>query len=126
GMNAIVVPLRDPLVLAKECATVDFLSNGRLLPAFGVGGERAPEFAATGREPKGRGRYADEVLEICERLWRDDHVDYDGQHFHYRDVTIEPKPLQQPLPIWIGGSSQAAIRRTARIGTGWLGGIQSP
>src|SRR5690606_30917523 len=60
GMNAIVLPLRDPLVLAKECATLDFLSGGRLLPVFGVGGEQAPEFAATNRNPVGRGRQADE------------------------------------------------------------------
>ena len=60
GMNAILAPLRDPLVLAKECATLDFLSGGRLLPAFGVGGLAAPEFAATGRSPKGRGAIGDE------------------------------------------------------------------
>jgi probable F420-dependent oxidoreductase len=126
GMNAIVLPLRDPLVLAKECATLDFLSGGRLLPAFGVGSEIAPEFAATGREAKGRGAVADEILEIMTRLWSEDAVTYRGRHFRYENVSIAPKPVQQPLPVWIGGSSPAAIRRTARLGTGWLGGVQSP
>jgi probable F420-dependent oxidoreductase len=125
GMNAIVLPFRDPLVLAKECATLDFLSGGRLLPAFGVGGEVAPEFKAVNREPTGRGPYSDEMLEIMMRLWAEDHVSYEGKHFHYEDVTITPRPVQQPLPLWIGGSSQAAIRRTAKLGTGWLGGLQT-
>ena len=126
GMNAIVLPLRDPLVLAKECATLDFLSGGRLLPVFGVGSDLAPEFRATGRNPEGRGRRADEALELLRRLWSEEHVTFEGKHFQYRDVTIAPRPVQQPLPMWIGGSSEAAVRRTATFGTGWLGGIQSP
>jgi len=126
GMNAIVLPLRDPLVLAKECATLDFLSGGRLLPAFGVGAEVAPEFRATGREPVGRGSRADEMLEIMVRLWSEGSVTYHGQHYHYEEASISPKPVQQPLPVWIGGSSEAAVRRTARFGTGWLAGLQTP
>ncbi len=126
GMNAIVLPLRDPLVLAKECATLDFLSGGRLLPAFGVGAETAPEFRATGRDPRGRGSRSDEMLEIMARLWGEEHVSFRGKHFQYDDVTIAPRPVQQPLPMWIGGSSDAAVKRTAKYGTGWLGGIQLP
>lgn len=126
GMNAIVVPLRDPLVLAKECATVDYLSGGRLLPVFGVGDERAPEWRATGRDPKGRGARADEALDLLARLWSEDRVTFEGQFYQYADATISPRPVQQPLPLWIGGSSEAAIRRTARIGTGWLAGLQTP
>ncbi len=126
GFNAVVLPLRDPLVLAKECATLDVLSGGRLLPVFGVGNERAPEFAATGRSPIGRGARADEMLDIMTALWRGEAVTYEGTHFRYREAQISPLPLQQPLPLWIGGSSEAAIRRTARIGTGWLAGLQTP
>ncbi len=126
GMNAIVLPFRDPLVLAKECATLDFLSNGRLLPAFGVGADTAPEFRATGRIPQGRGAFSDEMLDLLPRLWSEDHVSHEGKHFKYTDVTITPKPKQQPLPLWIGGSSEAAIRRTATLGSGWLAGLQSP
>jgi len=124
GMNVIVVGHRDPLVLAKQCATVDFLSNGRMLPAFGVGGPIAPEWNATNRTLKGRGPIADEALEIMARLWAEDRVTYEGEHFQYRNATIEPKPVQQPLPLWIGGASPAAIRRTAKLGTGWVAGVQ--
>lgn len=126
GMNAVVVSLRDPLVLAKECATLDFLSGGRLLPAFGVGDERAPEWRATGREPQGRGALADEALELMVRLWSEERVTFEGRFFRYRDASISPRPVQQPLPLWVGGSSEAAIRRTARLGTGWLAGLQTP
>ncbi|QFG03923.1 LLM class flavin-dependent oxidoreductase [Tepidiforma bonchosmolovskayae] len=126
GMNAVIVPFRDPLVLAKECATLDFLSGGRLLPVFGVGDERAPEWRATGRDPRGRGEQADEALVIMARLWSEDRVTFEGKHYRYVDAAISPRPVQQPLPLWIGGSSEAAIRRTARVGTGWLAGLQTP
>jgi alkanesulfonate monooxygenase SsuD/methylene tetrahydromethanopterin reductase-like flavin-dependent oxidoreductase (luciferase family) len=69
GMNAVTVTLRDPLVLARQCATIDFLSGGRLLPVFGVGNAFAPEWVATGRDPKGRGERANEALELLARLW---------------------------------------------------------
>jgi probable F420-dependent oxidoreductase len=126
GMNAIVVSLRDPLILAKECASLDYLSGGRLLPVFGVGGEVNPEFRATNRNPKGRGAQSDELLDIMSALWTGEPVTYEGKYYQYRDAVISPKPAQDPLPLWIGGSSDAAIRRTARIGTGWLAGLQTP
>lgn len=126
GMNAVVVSLRDPLLLAKQCATVDYLSGGRLLPVFGVGGDSAPEWAATGRSSRDRGRRADEALEIMQRLWTEESVSFEGEHYRYNGASISPRPVQQPLPCWIGGSSKAAIRRTARLGTGWLAGIQTP
>lgn len=126
GMSVVVVPFRDPLVLAKACATVDFLSGGRLLPAFGVGPDIAPEWKATGRPLAGRGAFTDEALTVMTRLWSEDSVTFHGRHLSYTEARIAPRPVQQPLPLWIGGSSPAAIRRTARLGTGWLGGIQSP
>ena len=126
GMNVTVVTFRDPLVLARECATIDYLSGGRLLPAFGVGPDFAPEWHATGRSPKGRGAQSDEALEIMARLWTGEHVTFEGNHYRYRDVAIAPLPVQRPLPLWIGGRSGAAVRRTARLGTGWLGGVESP
>lgn len=126
GMNAVVVSLRDPLLLAKQCATIDWLSGGRLLPVFGVGRDEAPEWGATGRSPRGRGARADEALEIMQRLWSEESVCFEGEHYRYRDASISPRPVQQPLPCWIGGSSRAAIRRTARLGTGWLAGVQTP
>lgn len=126
GMSVVVVTHRDPLLLAKECATIDFLSNGRLLPAFGVGNDGAPEWAALGQSPAERGARADEILELCTRLWTEPSVTHAGKFYRYTGACIEPKPVQKPLPLWIGGSSAAAIRRTARLGTGWLAGIQTP
>ncbi len=125
GMNVVVVGFRDPLVLAKQCATIDFLSNGRMLPAFGVGGGFAPEWNVTNRQLRGRAPIADEMLDIINALWNEESVTYHGQHFRYDNATISPRPVQDPLPLWIGGHSKAAIRRTARIGTGWVAGIQS-
>ena len=126
GMNVASVALRDPLVLAKQCATIDFLSQGRLLPAFGIGTVRAPEWQATGRDTKGRGKRTDEALDIIDRLWRGEKVSTDGEYYQYQDAVISPIPVQQPLPLWVGGSSDAAIKRTARIGTGWQAGLESP
>jgi probable F420-dependent oxidoreductase len=126
GMNAVVTSFRDPLVLAKQCATIDYLSGGRLLPVFGIGGARAPEFDATGRERAARGARADEMLALMRRLWSEERVDFEGQHFRYRGCSIAPRPAQKTLPCWIGGHSAAAIRRTASVGTGWLAGLRTP
>ncbi len=126
GMNVTVVTFRDPLVLAKQCATIDFLSNGRLLPAFGVGPAVAPEWKAMGLAKEGRGARADEALRIMSRLWSEESVTFEGEYYRYQDACISPRPVQNPLPLWIGGASEAAIRRTAEIGTGWVAGIQTP
>jgi probable F420-dependent oxidoreductase len=126
GMNAIVAPLRDPLVLAKQCATIDYLSGGRLLPMFGVGYPKAAEWAATGTSSDHRGSKANEMFELLARLWSEESVTFEGKYFRYNNASIAPKPVQQPLPLWIGGSSDAALKRTARLGSGWIGGIESP
>ncbi len=126
GMNTTVLPLRDPLVLAKECATIDYLSNGRFLPMFGVGNDIAPEWKALGMDTRGRGQRSNEMLQILEKLWGEDNVSFEGKYYHYDNVTISPKPKQNPLPLWIGGSSEAAIERTAKYGTGWLAGAAQP
>lgn len=126
GMNAIVAPLRDPLVLAKQCATIDYLSNGRLLPMFGVGYPNADEWSAIGKSPDHRGSISNEMFQLMERLWTEESVDFDGKYFQYKNATIAPRPIQQPIPLWIGGSSKAAAKRTARLGSGWIGGAASP
>lgn len=126
GMNVLLLPFRDVLSLAKECATLDYLSGGRLLPAFGVGAAQAPEWRATRRDPAGRGALADEMIEAMQRLWSEERVTFHGSRIAFDDAAIAPRPVQQPLPCWIGGSSDAAIRRTARLGSGWLAGIQTP
>jgi len=126
GMNVVSLAFRDPVLLAKQCATIDVLSEGRLLPAFGIGSPLAPEWRALGIDTKTRGRKTDECLDIIRRLWREDQVDFSGAFYRLKGVTIAPKPVQPDLPMWIGGSSDAAIRRTARIGTGWQSGGDPP
>jgi probable F420-dependent oxidoreductase len=126
GMNVVSLALRDPVLLAKQCATIDMLSEGRLLPAFGIGSPRGPEWAALHIDTKTRGKKTDEALEVIARLWREDSVDYAGEHFRLTGASISPKPVQADLPMWIGGGSDAAVRRTARLGTGWLGGPETP
>ena len=126
GMNVASVALRDPLLLAKQCATIDVLSGGRLLPAFGVGSPRAAEWKVTGREAKGAGAMAEEGMQIISRLWKEENVTFHGGHFHLEGATISPRPVQKELPLWVGGSSEAALRRTARIGTGWQAGGETP
>lgn len=124
GMNVASAGLRDPLVLAKQCATIDFISEGRLLPAFGIGSALGPDWKASGTPTEGRGRRTDEALDIIAALWRGESVS-GREFFSYNDATISPLPVQSNIPLWIGGSSKAAIRRTARIGTGWLAGRES-
>jgi len=126
GMNVVSLAFRDPVLLAKQCATIDVLSDGRLLPAFGIGSPLGPEWEALGVDTKTRGRKADECLEIIRRLWREDQVDFNGVFYKLKAATILPKPVQGDLPMWIGGSTDAAIRRTARIGTGWQSGGDPP
>jgi probable F420-dependent oxidoreductase len=126
GMNAIVAPLRDPLVLAKQCATIDFLSNGRLLPMFGVGYPNAIEWRTTGRSSSDRGARSTEIFQLLNMLWTQESVTFEGKFFQYKDASITPRPIQQPLPLWIGGNAEPALKRTAKLGSGWIGGIATP
>jgi len=126
GVNVISLAMRDPVLLAKQCATIDFLSDGRLLPGFGIGSPRGPEWKALHLDTTTRGRVTDEALEIIHRLWTEERVDFEGNYFRLTGASISPKPVQPDLPIWIGGSSEAAIRRTARYGTGWQAGSETP
>ncbi len=126
GVNVVSVAMRDPVLLAKQCATLDFLSNGRLLPGFGIGSPRGPEWTAMHLDPKTRGRKTDEALEIIARLWTGEKLDFAGKHFQLTGASIAPLPVQPDLPMWIGGSSDAAVRRTAQYGTGWQSGAETP
>ncbi|MFP6708463.1 MAG: LLM class flavin-dependent oxidoreductase [Alphaproteobacteria bacterium] len=126
GMNVASVALRNPLVLAKQCATIDVLSNGRLLPAFGIGSTFSADWRTTGTPTKRRGKRTDEGLEIISRLWKGEEVTLDGEFFQYDGVRIAPLPAQAELPLWIGGSSDAAIRRTVKYGTGWQASFENP
>jgi len=126
GVNVISLALRDPVLVAKQCATIDVLSEGRLLPAFGIGSPVAPEWKALNLDTSTRGRKTDEGLEIVRRLWSEESVDFKGEFYHLTGAAISPKPVQADLPMWIGGGSPAAIRRTALFGTGWQAGPETP
>ena len=126
GVNVVSVAMREPVLLAKQCATIDMLSGGRLLPGFGIGSPRGPEWTAMQLDPSTRGRKTDEALEIISRLWAGESLTYEGRHFRLAKAEIAPLPAQPDLPMWIGGSSDAAVRRTARYGTGWQAGSEPP
>lgn len=125
GMNVASLGLRDPVLVAKQCATIDVLSEGRLLPAFGLGSARSRDYAATGRPTRRRGKRMDEALAVVSRLWTEEEVSLDGEFFRLDAASIAPRPVQRPMPLWLGGSAAAAVERTARWGTGWQAGIES-
>jgi probable F420-dependent oxidoreductase len=114
-----LLPLYPPALAAKMVSLLDVASGGRLELGVGVGGDYAPEFAACGIPVSQRGARTDEGLEVLGRLLTEDRVSFDGRFSSFTDLTIEPKPVQTPLPIWIGGRSDAARRRAARYGA-WL------
>jgi len=126
GMSVLVLPFRTPVVAAKEMATIDYLSGGRLLPAVGIGVELQKEFDASGVPFRERGRRTDEAIRVIRRLWLEDEVTFQGEFYRLDRVTILPKPLQTPPPIWIGGKSEAAVKRTARLGDGWIPSFITP
>src|SRR3954454_25011554 len=112
GVNVLSLAMRDAVLVARQCATIDYLSNGRLLPAFGIGSPLGPEWTTLNLDTKTRGRKTDEGLEVIRRLWSEDKVDFDGVHYHLSGASISPKPVQPDLPMWIGGSSEAAMPRS--------------
>jgi probable F420-dependent oxidoreductase len=126
GVNVLSLAMRDAVLVARQCATIDYLSDGRLLPAFGIGSPLGPEWTTLNLDTKTRGRKTDEGLEVIRRLWSEDKVDFEGVHYHLTGAQCYPKPVQPDLPMWIGGSSEAAIRRTAKLGTGWQAGPETP
>lgn len=126
GMNAASLGLRDPVLTAKACATIDVLSSGRLLPIFGIGSARSRDYVATGTDTRGRGKRMNEGLEIVSRLWTEPSVTFEGEFYRLQEANISPQPVQNPMPLWVGGSAPAAVERTARWGTGWQAGLESP
>jgi probable F420-dependent oxidoreductase len=119
GTAVYVLPLRHPLITARGVLTVDRLSRGRVTLGAGVGW-LTEEFDVVGLDPRTRGRRADEIVGLLRRLWTDDVIEHDGEFYQLPPVHFEPKPFQKPIPIEIGGSSPAALRRAGRIGDGWI------
>ena len=125
-----VLPLRHPIELARRLVTVDHLSKGRFIFAVGLGGEGSPvytkEYQDVGIPKNERGRRADEILEALKLLLSQPKSTFEGKYYSFKDVVFEPKPYQQPhIPIWVGGVSDAALRRVAKFGDGWAGSIEN-
>jgi len=127
GSAVLVLPTRHPVEVAKEIATIDVLSEGRMLPAFGLGTEDEREYEAAGVAKSERAGRTHEAIGLLRRLWTEDRVTHHGRFYQLTDVTITPRPVQQPCPpIWFGGRSEPALRRTARLGDGWLASAITP
>ncbi len=127
GTSVLALPLRQPTILAKEIATLDFLSGGRVLPAIGLGTEDQREYEAAGVERADRAARTDEMVEVMRLLWSGEPVTYRGRFYSLTDVVVQPRPVRPELPpIWVGGRSQAALRRVARLGDGWLASQVTP
>ena len=118
--SVIIVPHRNPLVAAKALATLDVLSKGRLIVGVGVGWMRE-EFEALGLPPfEARGAVTDEYIRAFKELWTSDNPSFEGKYCRFSNISFLPKPVQKPHPpIWVGGESRRALRRTAQLGNGW-------
>ena len=115
----VILPQRQTVLVAKQAAEVDVLSGGRM--RLGVASGWNPvEFQGLNEDFHTRGRRLDEQIEVLRALWRDPVITYSGRWHHIENAGINPRPVRHDIPIWIGGHSDAAIRRTARLGNGWL------
>jgi probable F420-dependent oxidoreductase len=126
GTSVLVLPMRHPLPLAKELATLHNLSEGRLILGAGVGWLQ-PEFAALGAPFNERGRRMDEGIAMMRAVWSDDPVTFQAKYIPAEivDMTMLPLPVSR-IPLWIGGSSDAALKRTIRLADGWHGSRETP
>lgn len=126
GFSVLVVPGRNPMLLAKQLATLDRLSHGRLLPGFGLGTVDPGEHQAFGVQRGDRAPLFDEVLPLLRRFWAGERIDHDGRFHRYQDAMVLPRPLQDPLEIWLGGIAPSELRRCGRLGDGWLPSFCTP
>jgi probable F420-dependent oxidoreductase len=115
----VILPQRQTALVAKQAAAVDVLSGGRLRLGIGVGWNTV-EFEALGENFKNRGKRVEEQLEVLRLLWTRELVTYDGRWHRVPDAGIRPLPVQQPIPVWMGGDSEVVIRRAARLADGWI------
>lgn len=129
GVMCLVMPTRNPIYAAKQLATLDHLSQGRLLAGVGLGSKasyESDEFAVFGVPFKARARMTDEFVEAMREIWTKPLASYEGKYVSFKDAEIFPKPLQDPLPLWVGGWTDFAARRTGRLGDAWVPGWLSP
>jgi probable F420-dependent oxidoreductase len=126
GPSVLVAPFRSPVLMARELAMIDYISGGRMLPAVGIGVELEREFQAAGVPFRERGRRTDEAIKIMRLCWSQTEVTFAGEFWQLDRVTVLPQPRQQPFPLWIGGKSEAAMRRAGRLGDGWIPSFVTP
>jgi len=126
GMSVMVLPGRNPIVLAKELATLDRMSGGRLLPAFGLGVADAHEQQAFGVERTERAAIFDESLAVMRACWTQEKVTHHGRFFNYDELRVEPKPRQNPPDVWLGGIAPSELKRVGRLADGWLPSFVTP
>lgn len=119
GTNVFNIGLRHPFLTARAATTADVLSSGRLELGIGASWLHS-EWTAMGLDFDGRGTRIDECIDVCQRLWTEETVEHHGAHFDFGPTAFEPKPVQVPLPLHIGGDGAAALRRAATVGTGWM------
>jgi probable F420-dependent oxidoreductase len=127
GAAVVLLPLRHPSLVAKQAASLDYLSGGRLLLGVGVGGEGTKDFEAAGVEISERGARADEGIAVLRALFAEGPASFAGRFHHFDDVVLAPRsPRPGGPPILVGGRSEAALRRAGRLGDGWLPYLVSP
>jgi probable F420-dependent oxidoreductase len=131
GPSVFLLNLRHPLIAAKAFATLDYLSHGRIVMAVGTGANLA-DYAACGLPTEGRGRRLDEGIVILRKAWTEPRFSFHGKYFNFENVTIEPRPIRRTnnssgtIDIWVGGRSDAALKRTARLADGYFASFQTP
>ena len=126
GPAVSVLPGRNPVLMAKMLASLDVISGGRCLPAFGLGIANTAEHQAFGVERMQRAPWLNEAMPLMRRLWSEDEVDHEGERFSLRGARVLPKPIQQPFEVWLGGQAPSELRRTGRLADGWLASFTTP
>lgn len=124
--TTMLLPGRNVVRLAKQLASLDMLSRGRLLVTLVPGLTYAPERDAIGGDPKRRGAFIDEALPLLRRLWAGETVSHEGGAGTFQDVKLWPLPVQEPLEVWLGGTAPAALERCGRLSDGWLPSLCTP
>lgn len=124
-VNACVLPQRNPVIVGKAVATLDFLSGGRVILGVTLGWLRE-EFDALGADYSRRRQLLEDGIEILRTLWEQDQPSYQGETHSFLPLNVQPKPLQSPLPVYVGGHSRPALRRAAAMGDGWLASRMVP
>jgi probable F420-dependent oxidoreductase len=131
GPSVLLLNLRHPLLVAKAFASLDYLSNGRMVMAVGTGANVA-DYALCGVPAESRGKRLDEGIEVLRTVWKEPKASYHGRFFNFDNVTIEPRPSPRAnndsgtMDIWVGGRSDAALKRTARLADGFFASFQTP